>query len=391
MKRICLIKGQSQYYTTRTFIDQLASAYSQVGHDVRVVDMSDAEWPSRLADAFSERLAFVFSFNAAGMDIATEEGSIYDRMQTRFIGWLMDHPMYHRHRLTSAVRRAGVLCVDRTHTQLVSRLGGATRPAGFMPHAGMQAAGWKRPIAERTLDVLFSGTYNDPDALKSQWNNLPGDLPHLTADIVEAALADPGSAIEVTARSVLERNDVWMDLSELVGSKPLILADGFIRARRRLDCLTTLANAGIRLHLFGDAWDKSPLAAVQSVNVHGPATYESTVNHMCTARIVLNVMPAFPAGSHDRVFCGMLNGAAVVTDSNAYLQDTFATGRDVEFFHLSQLEEFGERVHALLQQPERLQAQADSGRTIATAHHTWQHRAHTLENFAETIDGLSAS
>lgn len=68
---------------------------------------------------------------------------------------------------------------------------------------------------------------------------------------------------------------------------------------------------------------------------------------MNDSKIVLNTMTWFKAGAHDRIFNGMLAGAAVVTDDSTYLRRTFTDGKELVMFSLKELQTLPERVFDL--------------------------------------------
>lgn len=387
MKRICLIKGQSQYDTTRTFIDQLGIAFRSRGATVHEVDMTLKDWPVQLAAAFEEPLAFVFSFNAVGMDVATEDGPIYDRMRTLFVTSLMDHPVYHTERLSAPVQRALVLCVDRTHARFLHRLAKSSRSTGFLPHGGMQAAGSGETGPDRDLDVVFSGTYVDPDSIRARWMELPDPLRRVLEDASTLALADPTLPIVDAIERALHHHQLWLEHSPASGAVRLTQAvDTFIRARRRQVSLAGLAEGGVHLDLFGDNWETAPFSRGSSVRVHPSVDYSAMLQVMQRAKVVLNILPGFPDGSHDRVFCGMLNGAVVATDTNPYLSEFLRDGENSILVPTHAPPAIlADRLRELLPQKLLLRDWAARGRDIARFQHTWAHRAEAIDTLAEIM------
>ena len=99
---------------------------------------------------------------------------------------------------------------------------------------------------------------------------------------------------------------------------------------------------------------------------------------MNDSKIVLNTMTWFKAGSHDRVFNGMLAGAAVVTDDSTYMRREFTDGRELVMFSLQDLATLPERVFDLFGHISHMQEMADCGYHAASEHHTWKNRAEYL-------------
>ena len=96
---------------------------------------------------------------------------------------------------------------------------------------------------------------------------------------------------------------------------------------------------------------------------------------MNDSKIVLNTMTWFKAGAHDRIFNGMLAGAAVVTDDSTYLRREFTDGKELVMFSRNEIRTLPERVFDLFGHMQSTQKMADCGYQAAKVHHTWKSRA----------------
>ena len=96
---------------------------------------------------------------------------------------------------------------------------------------------------------------------------------------------------------------------------------------------------------------------------------------MNDSKIVLNTMTWFKAGAHDRIFNGMLAGAAVVTDDSTYLRREFTDGKELVMFSRNEIRTLPDRVFDLFGHMQSKQKMADCGYQAAKEHHTWKSRA----------------
>ena len=96
---------------------------------------------------------------------------------------------------------------------------------------------------------------------------------------------------------------------------------------------------------------------------------------MNDSKIVLNTMTWFKAGAHDRIFNGMLAGAAVVTDDSTYLRREFTDGKEFVMFSRNEIRTLPDRVFDLFGHMQSTQKMADCGYQSAKEHHTWKSRA----------------
>ena len=158
--------------------------------------------------------------------------------------------------------------------------------------------------------------------------------------------------------------------------------DGMLRSHVRAEVIRTLANAGIKVHVYGGGW---PFLDCKQENliVHERIPFDETIPLMADARIVLNVMPWFKQGTHDRIYSAMLNEAVCLTDGSEYLNRTITDGKEVLFYSLQQLEKLPEIVEYYLQRPEDLEGIAHRGYLYARGMQTWQCRARQVAEIIE--------
>ena len=141
-----------------------------------------------------------------------------------------------------------------------------------------------------------------------------------------------------------------------------------------------LADAGIKVHVFGDGWDLLDCKHPENLMIMNSLNSEGCLKKLCQTKLSLNVMPWFKDGAHDRIFNTMLNGAVCLTDSSVYLDEILHDGTDCSIYSLSEMEKLPEIARGLLEEPDRMQRIADSGYEMAKAGHTWAHRAELLHD-----------
>lgn len=385
MARICLIKGESQYDVMRHFSDLLADEFRKAGHDSVVLDMADPEWPKAAGELFATKTDLVVSFNAVGIDINTDGKSLFESLGIVFVAMLMDHPIHHLERLNAAPRGSLIVCVDQTHADFIqSHFRGALSSA-FLPHAGMEAPGVTPPVADREFDIVFSGTYTDPDAISADWKNLPDSIRKTFEDIAARLLASETTELDQAVDESLASRGLHPgheNRTAFIGQMRVV--DHYVRAVRRRDAVRALAAGGLSIDLFGANWQQAGLEGTKNLRIHKGAPLTEVLETMKRSKLVLNIMPAFPHGAHDRIFSAMLNGSVAVSDTNNYLSKLFKDGRDCLFFHWNELGGLSERLRALLADPDRLEAIAVQGRKASVGHHDWTARTTRLLEMIET-------
>ena len=385
MGRIVLYKGQSQYDVLRVFTDQLAEAFRRLQQKTVVVDLIAADAEEQLKKAFAQPCDFVFSFNGIGIDIKLGEKSLYDALGTIFIFSLVDDPIHHIQRLETECNNLLVTCVDRFHTNIMPYLD-QYRTFGFLPHGGCLPKDECKET-ERDIDLIFSGSFQEPEEYYQVWKEYPVTLRKLLEDIIENALSKADQPLLTAAQEVITAKNLYLDphlRKKLL--KLLPLADLYIRMKQRKTCLEVLAKAGLKVKVFGNGWDKTSFA--ENFEIHPAVKFDELLKLVAKSKIVLNILPSFVEGSHERVFTAMLNGAVALTDRNKYYEKEFKEGSNIVFYSWDNLTELPDRLNDLLCDQERLNFIAAEGKKVALQKHTWTVRALALLEMVENYKWL---
>lgn len=97
------------------------------------------------------------------------------------------------------------------------------------------------------------------------------------------------------------------------------------------------------------------------------------------SKIVLNQLAWFKAGSSERIYEAMLQGAVALTDDSTYLRETFVEDVDIKFYSLSHLNALPHIVRSILSSdPDRIEMLRSNAYRKVMKHHTWLQRAEAL-------------
>jgi glycosyltransferase involved in cell wall biosynthesis len=100
---------------------------------------------------------------------------------------------------------------------------------------------------------------------------------------------------------------------------------------------------------------------------------------MRNSRIVLNATSKFPAGSHDRIWFAMAEGAVVLTDVSVFMKQDFQDGESILYLPQRRLDrEDVEAVVTTAKDAKGLARMADRAGSIYRDRHTWRRRAPLL-------------
>lgn len=156
--------------------------------------------------------------------------------------------------------------------------------------------------------------------------------------------------------------------------RKLRFLDSYITSFFREMTVKLLVEHGVKVTLYGAGWDVCDWIGHPNLDYRGVVPAQEIPKLMTDAKIVLNTMTWFKDGSHDRVFNGMLAGAAVVSDTSLYMKEEFTDEKELVFFELERLFELPDRVKKLLADEEKLQRIADCGYAAAAEKHRMENR-----------------
>ena len=265
--------------------------------------------------------------------------------------------------------------VDQRHVHYLRDMG-CPHPAVFLPHGGPQAAPDSLPMDRRDIPALFVGNLAIPPTFAGFRARL-ADAPAYLAALCEQALpqvleaaADPYLALRACgqARGI----DCAKDLAGAVVARLVGHIAAYAEAYHRLAALRALSR--VPLLWAGDVGESVRAHGLEHVEFLGPVSAGHALELMGRSRVVLNSVSVFRAGSHERIWYGMANGAVIVTDPSSYVAEDFTYGR-----HLLDIgvagQDHGQGLRDLLEQPRALQDMADAARPIYQRRHTWYQRA----------------
>lgn len=391
MKRLIFFTGV--YDTLDLFTYELKREFERFGYETMIFDVREMGESLRTLARFMERpVEAAVTFNNLGFNMELQPGrNIWEELKVPCINILMDHPFCYHTALASAPKNAVVLCTDRNHMNYVSRFYPHIPAAGYLPHAGKEINGYKKPIKERNTDVLYAGGLSRafaektiPDLSKyADWN-----VRNVCEKTYWKLLEHPDKTTEAALEETLLEQGLFFEdkkLAEIIADLHFI--DLYAVSYFREKTLSVLAESGIEIELYGAGWEDCGWIHRPNVRYGGRVSADEIVEKMQDAKIVLNTMTWFKDGAHDRIFNGMLQGATAVSDASVYMKEEFcgikrpgqADERELALFELQETDSLPKQIKELLHDGALLQSIADRGYRKAKERHTWRNRAIELK------------
>lgn len=385
---IILFKGI--YDTLDLFSDQLELAFAEWGYEIFVYNAANAKQSKTfLLELLREKQnAAVVTFNNMGYNLEIEGMKVWEQFDVPYINILMDHPFHFERQLKDAPETSIVLCTDRNHVKYIRRYHKNICQSDFLPHAGIELGRKHKPLKERKIDVLYAGALPiyTVDKMIPNLDVMYGlDMKELMQDVLRELVMHPDKTTECAIEEYVQANcksGQELTPEELRGLiVHMRFIDSYATSFFREQAVRILVENGISVTTYGVGWNQCEWSNSPYLKYGGKVLAPQILPLMNDAKIVLNTMTWFKAGAHDRIFNGMLAGAAVVTDDSTYLQRECTDGKELLMFKREEMITLPDRIYSLFGHMERAQEMADCGYAFAKKNHMWKNRAEYIREY----------
>ncbi len=362
------------------FTDYIADEFSKRGVEHEFFDVTrDPElMQNELYRIIDDGFDAVLTFNDPDIhNTLTPEGrSLFDKYGVQFYNWIVDHPMSQMHYLDSCCMNYNILCLDRQHVKFVNNYRPGIRSVSFLPLGGIPLdKSIMNPISDREYDISFPGglsadTLKDAfDSYKRMESPNKDIILNLIDHMLEDRRLDPDIALSIVLKDLFGTDR--LDDNEYRKALQLAnTANNFMRNYNREEVLRCLIDTELSLHIFGNGWRERIGTGSGHTMFHTSLSYQKTGEVFKRSKILLNVMPCFKDGTHDRIASAMLHNALAMTDRSRYL-DELPRGT-MGFYDIDNINELPDILRELLDNSEKIQNIADCGYEYANEHFTWE-------------------
>lgn len=379
---VLLIKGSSQYDAMRYYIDEVEEGFRLAGYNTIILDLLEATFDFQLAELIAtEKIDYIFTFNALITD------NISKMNRAIYITYLCDHPAYHHVRLQVMDEKAVIFTVDRFHEEYIRTYYPNIKHVKFIPLSG----GYSRkyiPYAERTRDVVFTGTYSRPEQVIEEMSeviNVSKLYEALYTQLLESVRRNSSLTLEENLQEVLNAMNMQVSKEQFRElCHYMQYADKYARVYYRDKVIRCIVENGIKIHVFGNGWELFEGKGKENLIIEKGNAYVAR-KAVADAKISLNIMPWFKAGFQERIATAMLSGTVAVTDESEYINANYQDCGEMVTFSLEKLEELPLKIKYLLENVEDAQIVAERGRKCALNNMTWQDRTLEMVDFIRGI------
>jgi len=369
--------------TLNVFSEQMQKEFQQLGYDIFMFDQEQSMQSLGKLYAYMQEhpILAMIGFNNTLFGMKTESGKkVWEELGIPCINILVDHPYWYRDILQNAPANSAVLCVDMNHMNFVSRFYPQIAVSGFLAHGGTPIDGKGKKLEERAIDVLYAGSLLTNYVQKPDFSKWDFDAEQVCEEAISLLMNNRTVTVEDALEHTLLQHGVELEdslLCEFISSCSYV--ERVVSSHFREMVLKTFAMAGIKLQIYGEGWENCDWITLPNVSYGGLISPEEVLQKMEDAKVVLNTMPWFKNGSHERIFNGMLRGCVVISETSGYFEETLPENGWLSFsLEEEEIEKTPGRVKDLLDHLEEAQKMADAGLSFAEQDHTWQARAREI-------------
>lgn len=277
---------------------------------------------------------------------------------------------------------------------------------------------WNKDWTARLYDIVFAATYVWPEYFNVFIDRNGPEYSAFYHAVLDEVLADHNKKLEdVMYRRLTEEVEEEISEDEMrmtLGHMQFL--DYYVRYKNRERIVKLLAKAGFQIHIFGSGWQDMEWADVSHEEEEGTSnegesaektentknskerenrgdaddrsnlifhpyvTSEECLDIFSKSKFVLNVLPSFHNGAHDRIFNAMLNGAICITDSNQFLDTILVDEENALLYNWEEPEKLIKKLKAYLDGEKKgVCTQIMRNGYELAKKHTWSERAKLLE------------
>jgi glycosyltransferase involved in cell wall biosynthesis len=377
MERVILFEGA--YATLDLFTEEIRTELEKRGYETLVFNVNEYQGSlMKLAQFVQKPVKLVLAYNNLGFNMELVPGqNIWDSLGIAFVNILMDHPFHYKNALDKAPKNSYVLCVDRKHVEYIKRFWPEIGNVFFMPHGGAYVENGK-PWKERDIDVLYAGglSIDLTQGLKPKSDSYPEfDTEKLIRSATDRLIRDHRLTTEEVIEEYLTSQGLSYSrerLSQLITDFRII--DSYATSYYREKVIEALVDNGVKVTVYGNGWENRSCMQNKNFIYGGCVKPAEVLELMKNAKIVLNTMTWFKAGSHDRIFHGMMAGAVCMTDYSEYIREVITDGENGYIFELDHLDKLVSDVKNVLGDEKLSERIASAGRETAVKEHTFENR-----------------
>ncbi|MDN4492221.1 glycosyltransferase [Ureibacillus aquaedulcis] len=365
--RVVIYRGQFQYDVVNDFGNSIGEVLTEIGHEVIYINLNSSHVVNELVDTFKRPVDFVLSFNGIGHDLKIHGESLYDYLKIPIVMWLVDHPIHLYQRIIEPINHKIVVCIDETHVDYIEQNIQEEIITSFISHAAKKES--LQLDAQKRYDVVFAGHIATTDQYEETLNQVENYIPNFRDKVITKLNLQGNIDLRLLMNDFYHEQPSLKQTLNEIGVMNIL--DRYIRAVKRERIINDLLNQDVTIDFFGIIPENHPFLLNSNFKNHGSIPFEEMKRIFRASKMVLNILPNFPNGGHERIFTSMMQGALPLTDTNLYIKKHL---KEVIGFDLVDFSGAGNVILEILGNEAELKKQIKNNHQIAYENHSWENR-----------------
>lgn len=366
---------RSRYHVLHYFTKKFHEAIVRSGVQSRLFPPpTNANLPNIVSSLIKNPPDCTLAFNGLLPD--SKGQFLADTLQIPHVACLVDAPNHFLNLIKSAYTMIG--CIDLSFCDFFQEL--SFPQTFFFPHA-VAAEDASLIEKKREYDVVMLASNMDFERIRKNWKKrYPHPLCQVLDDAADQVLSDTTTThlqafFHLINTPYAQKN---IDLKRFNSIAILSELEDYIRSKDRVELLRAVE--GIPVHLFGQKQGWKPyLRKNSTILLEGQVSFTQVQDILQRSKILLNSMPNYKHGAHERIFSGLIQGALPVTNKNVFMERHFQDKQNIAFYRSKHWHEVPSILHAYLSNENLRSKVALEGKLKVMKEHTWDQRVQSLK------------
>lgn len=362
------------------FAHQMGGAFEKLGYEAEYCEFTrDSDFDKVLQPHLGKTYKVMLDFNSLMPQLAEEDGTpVLDMIDGPFYDYILDHPLFHYNCLSAKAKNFHAILLDEAQEAYVKRYYPGVKSTMFMPLGATEAFSEEKRTKEPDC-VLFIGSYDSEEKLYEMIELAPEPIRSLAKQVLECRLQEPQIPMETIFSEVLKVCGMELSDAEFaLFMNHMYPVDAYVRnyfRRKAIDCLVKYR---IPVKIVGEGWEKYRSCDENLVKREKSVEFGLSFEKIAKEHILLNNSPFFNHGAHDRIYAGMANHCAVLSDENPYLHRTMQDGETILLYSLKDEKSVKDRAEELLTNHTFCKKLQERAYMEFLQKHTWEKRVERL-------------
>lgn len=369
------------------FAHQMEAAFEKLGYRVEMCEFTkEDDFDVVLAPHLGKTYKLILDFNSLLPQLAEEDGTpVLNMIHGPFYDYILDHPLFHYNCLSAKADNFHAILLDEAQEAYVQKYHKGIKSTIMMPLGATEAVSESKRVDIPDC-ILFIGSYDSEEKLLDIIKRASEPIRTLALCVLEKRLENPLLLQEDAFAEVLfERGMEFDNLSFALYMNQMYAVDAYVRNHFRRKTIDVLVKYHIPVKIVGEGWEKYRSFDENFVIREREVEFGLSFEKIAKEHILLNNSPFFNRGAHDRIYAGMANHCAVLTDINPYLERTLMDRENIFLYSLKDEKGIKDRAEELLTNHVLCKSIQENAYREYKQKHTWECRVKKLLEQVENV------